>query len=49
MAWTGWHAPQEKDTYETYYDLVTDAMYPHGITPTISKESAVGAPSCRVG
>ena len=28
IAWTGWHAPQEKDTYETYYDLVTDAMYP---------------------
>ena len=24
--WTGWRAPV-KDTYERYYDLITDAMY----------------------
>ena len=27
VAWTGWHAPVQKDTYEIYYDLICEAMY----------------------
>ena len=33
VAWTGWHAPVQKDTYEVYYDLICGAMYDHIDSP----------------
>ena len=33
VAWTGWHAPVQKDTYEVYYDFCTGAMYAQAELP----------------
>ena len=33
VAWTGWHAPLQKDTYEIYYDFCTGAMYAQAELP----------------
>ena len=44
--WTGWRAPV-KDTYERYYDLITDAMYAQDGRSALGPASPAPSARCR--